>query len=50
MVTDSKIFISSCRIGGMGGMSLAGLMEIVELTEDKLVLSAMDKKITLKRK
>ena len=50
MVKDGEIFISSCRIGGMGGMSLAGLMEIVELTDDKLVVSSMDNQITLDRK
>jgi hypothetical protein len=47
---DEKLFVSTSRIGGMGGVSLAGMMEIVELTENKLVLNSMNKEIVLERK
>jgi hypothetical protein len=49
MLTDGKLFISTCRIGGMGGMSLAGLMEITELESNKMVLSSMGKELTFER-
>lgn len=48
-VKDGKLFVSSSRIGGMGGISLAGMMDIVELTESKLVLETMGKEITLEK-
>lgn len=46
---EGKLFISTSRIGGMGGNSLAGLMEIKELTENKLVVVAMSKELTFIR-
>ena len=48
-VKDGKLFVSTSRIGGMGGVSLAGMMEIVELTDSKLVLLTMGKEITLEK-
>jgi hypothetical protein len=48
-VRDGGLFVSTSRIGGMGGFSLAGLMEIVELTDNKLVLKSMKKEITLEK-
>lgn len=48
-ISDGKLFVSSCRVGGMGGYSLAGLMDIVELTDKKLVLKSMSKEITLEK-
>src|SRR5690554_1147813 len=49
MLTDGKLFISNCRIGGMGGASLAGVMTILELSESKMVLKSLDKEITLEK-
>lgn len=46
---DGQLFVSTSRIGGVGGVSLAGLMEIVEATESKLVLKSMKRQITLTR-
>ena len=48
-VKDGKLFVSTSRIGGMGGMSLAGMMDIVELSDSKLVLKTMGKEITLEK-
>ena len=48
-VKDGKLFVSTSRIGGMGGFSLAGMMEIVDLTNNKLVLNTMNKEITLEK-
>lgn len=48
-VTNGKLFVSTSRIGGLGGSSLAGMMEIVELTDNKLVLRIMKKEITLEK-
>lgn len=45
----SKLFISTSRIGGMGGSSFAGLMEIVELTPNKLVVKSMKRELTFTR-
>lgn len=44
---DGEIFISSTRIGGMGGVSNAGMFEVVESTPNKLVLQIMKNKYTL---
>lgn len=46
---DGKLFISSSRIGGMGGNSFAGLMEIKEISKDIMVIETMKKKLTFKR-
>ncbi|MFZ6053280.1 lipocalin family protein [Halocola ammonii] len=46
---DGKLFISSVRTGGMGGGSNAGLFEIKEKTDDKLVLKIMKKTYTLEK-
>lgn len=48
-VKDGKLFVSTSRIGGMGGSSLAGLMEIKELTENKMVVEIMKKELTFSR-
>lgn len=48
-VKDNQLFISTSRIGGMGGNSLAGLMEIKELTNEKMVLETMKKELTFKK-
>jgi len=44
---DGKLFISSVRVGGMGGVSNAGMFEVVESTPNKLVLKIMKNKYTL---
>ncbi len=48
-VQGGKLFVSTSRIGGMGGFSLAGLMEIVEASDSKLVLRTFKKEITLEK-
>lgn len=48
-VQDGKLFVSTSRIGGMGGSSFAGLMEIVELSDTKMVLRTFKKEITLEK-
>lgn len=48
-VKDGKLFVSTSRIGGMGGLSLAGMMNIVELTDKNLVIETMGKEITLEK-
>lgn len=48
-VVDGQLFISTSRIGGMGGSSLAGLMEVVEITPNKMVVTMMKKKLTFTR-
>jgi len=48
-VKDGKLFVSTSRVGGMGGLSMAGMMDIVELTNNKLVLNSMGKEITLEK-
>ena len=46
---DGKLFISTSRVGGMGGFSMAGLLEIVNLTDKKLVVKSMSKELTFKK-
>jgi hypothetical protein len=48
-VTDGKVFISTSRIGGMGGISIAGTMDILELSDSKMVLQSMDKVLTFEK-
>lgn len=48
-VKDGKLFISSSRIGGMGGISLAGLMEVTELTDSRMVLKIMKNELTFEK-
>lgn len=48
-VKDGQLFLSTSRIGGIGGNSFAGLMEIKELTNNKMVLKMMKKELTLKK-
>ncbi|MCH2228700.1 MAG: lipocalin family protein [Crocinitomicaceae bacterium] len=48
-ISDGKLFISTSRIGGMGGSSFAGLMEIKELTNNKMVVKTMKKELTFNR-
>lgn len=45
-VKKGQLFISTSRVGGMGGFSIAGLLEIVNLTETKMVLKSMNKQLT----
>lgn len=49
MTKDGKLFISSIRIGGMGGVSLAGIFDIVELNDQKLVLRSNKYKLALEK-
>ena len=48
-VKDGKLFVSTSRIGGMGGNSLAGLMEIKELSANKMVVKVMKRELTFTR-
>lgn len=48
-VKDGQLFISSSRIGGMGGYSLAGMMKIKELSNDTMVVQFMKKVLTFSR-
>ncbi len=48
-IQGGKLFVSTSRIGGMGGFSFAGLMEIVEVSDSKLVLRTFKKEITLEK-
>jgi hypothetical protein len=48
-IKDGKLFISSSRIGGMGGSSLAGLMDIIEISESKMMLAMMKKELIFTR-
>lgn len=48
-VKDGKLFVSTSQIGGMGGSSMAGMMDIQELTDKKMVLKFMKKEITLEK-
>lgn len=48
-VIDGQLFISTSRIGGMGGISIAGVMDILELTDTKMVLQSMDKELTFEK-
>lgn len=46
---DGKLFISSIKTGGMGGGSKAGLFDIKEHTDKKLVLHMMKTTFTLEK-
>lgn len=48
-VKDGKLFISTSRIGGMGGNSLAGMMEIKKLSGNLMVIKTLKKELTFKR-
>lgn len=48
-VTGGQLFISTSRIGGMGGNSLAGLMKIKEITPNKMIVTSMKKELTFER-
>jgi hypothetical protein len=48
-VDKGKLFISTLRIGGIGGNSLAGLLEIEELSDSKMVVSMRKRKLTFTR-
>jgi hypothetical protein len=45
-VKDENLFISSTRIGGIGGLSFAGLFKIVEITEAKMVVEILKHQYT----
>lgn len=49
MTEDGKLFISSTKVGGIGGPSNAGLFDIEELTNDKLVLKILRNRYTFSR-
>lgn len=48
-VQNGQLFVSTSRIGGLGGNSLAGLMKIKDLTDTKLVVEIMKKELTFER-
>ena len=48
-VVDGQLFISTSRIGGMGGVSLAGLMQIKSLEPNKMVFTSMKNELTFER-
>ena len=48
-IVDGQLFISTSRIGGMGGVSLAGLMQIKSLEPNKMVLTSMKNELTFER-
>jgi hypothetical protein len=49
MTEDGKLFISSTKVGGIGGPSNAGLFDVEELTNDKLVLKILRNRYTFSR-
>ena len=49
MMKDGQLFISSVKVGGMGGSSNAGMFNIVESTPNKMVLKIMSNTYTLTR-
>jgi len=49
MLPQNQLFIASTRVGGTGGASNAGLFDIEELSQDKLVLKAMSNIYTFER-
>jgi hypothetical protein len=48
-VVDGQLFISTSRIGGMGGNSFAGLLKIVELNENRLTLEMKTRSLIFER-
>ncbi len=48
-VHDGQLFVSTSRIGGLGGNSLAGLMKIKELSDNLMVVEIMKKELIFKR-
>ena len=46
---DGQLFIASTRVGGMGGRSNAGLFEIQELSDNRMVIKAMSNIYTFER-
>lgn len=46
---DGQVFISTSRIGGMGGLSNAGMFDIVELSAHKLVLKTLGYQYTFEK-
>lgn len=46
---EGNLFISSSRIGGMGGVSLAGTMEIVSLDDKNMEWAFMNKKLVFEK-
>lgn len=46
---EGNLFISTTRIGGMGGKSFAGMFKTVEKTSNKLVISSLGNELTLVR-
>lgn len=49
MLPDGQLFISSTRIGGVGGSSKAGRFEVAELTDSRMVLKLMGSEYVLER-
>jgi len=46
---EGKLFISTSRIGGMGGSSLAGAMELVSLDDNNMEWVFMKKKLVFEK-
>lgn len=46
---DGKLFISSSKIGGMGGQSHAGMFDVKEITEAKMVLEILKHQYTFEK-
>jgi hypothetical protein len=49
MMPEGKLFISTTRIGGVGGSSKAGRFEVVELTDNRMVLALFGSEYVLER-
>jgi hypothetical protein len=49
LIPTSDLFIKSTRIGGIGGVSLAGTFKILEHTETSLILKSFNNIITLEK-
>lgn len=39
---DGKVFISKAKVGGFGGLSMSGMMEVMELGADRMELMVQD--------
>ena len=46
---QDQLFISSCRVGGMGGLSNAGLFDIVEANSGLMILEILGTRYTFER-
>ncbi len=46
---DGRLYVSKAKVGGFGGLSLSGLLELQEHTDKKLVVKHMKNIITLEK-